>query len=143
MLSLLQRINLESAETKSPEMGDYERGKKIFMKRCAQCHVIDSIACKNGPTLSGVIGRKSGSVEGYDHSEASTQKGVVWGHQTLLDYLLDPRKYIPGTKMVCVGLKKAQDREDLVAYIEIESKKTPKDAGQKWVKPQGHPLPKS
>ncbi|VDM50238.1 unnamed protein product [Toxocara canis] len=124
-------------------MGDYERGKKIFMQRCAQCHVLDSIACKNGPTLSGVIGRKSGTVEGYDHSAASTAKGVIWTHETLLEYLLDPRKYIPGTKMVCTGLKKAEDREDLVTYIEIESKKKPKDAGQKWVKPQGHPLAKS
>uniref|UniRef100_A0A0M3I5F0 Cytochrome c domain-containing protein n=2 Tax=Ascaris TaxID=6251 RepID=A0A0M3I5F0_ASCLU len=124
-------------------MGDYERGKKLFMKRCAQCHVIDSIACINGPTLSGVIGRKSGTVEGYTHSEASTAKGIIWTRETLLEYLTDPRKCIPGTKMVCTGLKKVEDREDLVTYIEVESKKPPKDAGQKWVKPQGHPLPKS
>ncbi|MCP9265354.1 Cytochrome c [Dirofilaria immitis] len=71
--------------------GDYERGKKLFKMRCLQCHVIDSDANKNGPTLKGVIGRKSGTVDGYPYSTANKNKGVVWTRETLFEYLLDPK----------------------------------------------------
>uniref|UniRef100_A0A1I8ET62 Cytochrome c domain-containing protein n=1 Tax=Wuchereria bancrofti TaxID=6293 RepID=A0A1I8ET62_WUCBA len=103
--------------------GDYERGKKLFKMRCLQCHVIDSDANKNGPTLKGVIGRKSGTVDGYPYSSANKNKGVVWTRETLFEYLLDPKKYIPGTKMVFAGLKKPQERADLIKFIEEESAK--------------------
>jgi len=48
--------------------------------------------------------------------------GIVWGKETLFEYLLDPKKYIPGTKMVFPGLKSAQDRADLIAYLESSCK---------------------
>uniref|UniRef100_A0A7E4UNI1 Cytochrome c domain-containing protein n=1 Tax=Panagrellus redivivus TaxID=6233 RepID=A0A7E4UNI1_PANRE len=105
--------------------GDYEKGKKIFKQRCSQCHNIDSLATKTGPTLNGVIGRKSGAVAGYDYSGANKAKGVEWNRETLFEYLADPKKYIPGTKMVFAGLKKANERADLIKYIEVEAKKAP------------------
>uniref|UniRef100_A0A914ZT66 Cytochrome c domain-containing protein n=1 Tax=Parascaris univalens TaxID=6257 RepID=A0A914ZT66_PARUN len=110
---------------KMPEIpeGDYERGKKVFKQRCLQCHVVDSKATKTGPTLYGIIGRKSGSVPGFDYSTANKNKGVVWTRETLFEYLLNPKKYIPGTKMVFAGLKKADERADLIKYIEEECKK--------------------
>ncbi|VDK85574.1 unnamed protein product [Litomosoides sigmodontis] len=113
---------LETFDMSIPE-GDYERGKKLFKMRCLQCHVIDSDVNKNGPTLKGVIGRKSGTVDGYPYSTANKNKGVVWTRETLFEYLLDPKKYIPGTKMVFAGLKKPQERADLIKFIEEESKK--------------------
>ncbi|KAK6047295.1 ribosomal L18ae protein [Cooperia oncophora] len=103
--------------------GDYEKGKKVFKQRCLQCHVVDSKATKTGPTLHGIIGRKSGSVEGFDYSAANKNKGVIWTRETLFEYLLNPKKYIPGTKMVFAGLKKADERADLIKYIEVESAK--------------------
>lgn len=54
--------------------GDYEKGKKIFKQRCLQCHHVDSNATKTGPTLNGVMNRKSGSVPGYDYSAANKNK---------------------------------------------------------------------
>uniref|UniRef100_F1LFU2 Cytochrome c type-1 n=3 Tax=Ascaris TaxID=6251 RepID=F1LFU2_ASCSU len=110
---------------KMPEIpeGDYERGKKVFKQRCLQCHVVDSKATKTGPTLHGIIGRKSGAVPGFDYSTANKNKGVVWTRETLFEYLLNPKKYIPGTKMVFAGLKKADERADLIKYIEEECKK--------------------
>ncbi|CAJ0572894.1 unnamed protein product, partial [Mesorhabditis spiculigera] len=103
--------------------GDYEKGKKVFKQRCLQCHVVDSKAMKTGPTLHGVIGRTSGTVPGFDYSPANKNKGVVWDRQTLFDYLKDPKKYIPGTKMVFAGLKKVDERADLIKFIEVESAK--------------------
>ena len=63
------------------------------------------------------FGRVSGTTEGFSYSAANKNKGVKWGEETLYDYLLNPKKYIPGTKMVFAGLKKPQDRADLIAYL--------------------------
>lgn len=58
--------------------GDYEKGKKLFKTRCLQCHVIDSDANKNGPTLKGIFGRKSGTVDSYTYSQANKNKVSVF-----------------------------------------------------------------
>ncbi|KIH59028.1 hypothetical protein ANCDUO_10754 [Ancylostoma duodenale] len=54
------------------------------------------------------------------------KKGVVWSRETLFEYLENPKKYMPGTKMVFAGLKKAEDRADLIKYMEVEGAKPPK-----------------
>ena len=70
-----------------------------------------------GPNLGGLFGRQSGTQEGYAYSKANKEKAVIWGEETLYDYLLAPKKYIPGTKMVFAGLKKPKDRADLIAHL--------------------------
>ena len=75
-----------------------------------------------GPNLGGLFGRVSGTTEGFSYSAANKNKGVKWGEETLYDYLLNPKKYIPGTKMVFAGLKKPQDRADLIAYLKESTK---------------------
>lgn len=72
---------------------------------------------KVGPNLHGVFGRKSGLAEGYSYTDANKKKGVEWTEQTMSDYLENPKKYIPGTKMAFGGLKKPKDRNDLVTYL--------------------------
>lgn len=72
---------------------------------------------KQGPNLGGLFGRNTGSAEGYSYSKANKDKNIVWKEDTLYEYLLNPKKYIPGTKMVFAGLKKEQDRADLIAYL--------------------------
>ncbi|CAM9349583.1 unnamed protein product [Choristocarpus tenellus] len=74
-------------------------------------------AHKQGPNLNGLIGRMAGTGEGYSYSTANKTSGVTWGEDTLFEYLLAPKKYIKGTKMVFAGLKKAGDRKDLIAYL--------------------------
>lgn len=63
-----------------------------------------------GPNLGGLFGRTSGTAAGFAYSKANKEKAVEWNEDSLYEYLLNPKKYIPGTKMVFAGLKKPQVR---------------------------------
>ncbi|CCB64863.1 MULTISPECIES: cytochrome c family protein [unclassified Hyphomicrobium] len=93
---------------------DAAAGEKVFAK-CKACHQVD----KNGvgPHLGGLIGRKAGSVEGYNYSEALKKSGITWDEASLDKWLQGPSKDVPGTKMIFPGVKDATQRADLIAYL--------------------------
>lgn len=97
--------------------GDAARGKQIF-GRCMACHAIGAGA-KNqiGPELNGLFGRKAGSVESYTYSPANKNSGVVWDEGTFAQYIRDPKKMVPGTKMIFPGIKNETEINDLIAYL--------------------------
>ena len=100
--------------------GNAEEGAEVF-KKCRACHDVGPGAKnKVGPLLNGIVGRHAGTVDGYNYSEANKQagsKGLVWTEEVLFKYLEAPLSFLPGTKMAFAGLKDAQDRKDLIAYL--------------------------
>ncbi|KAJ7644368.1 cytochrome c [Roridomyces roridus] len=98
--------------------GDATKGANLFKTRCAQCHTLGAgEPNKVGPNLHGLFGRKSGQADGFSYTAANVNKGVTWDTETLFEYLENPKKYIPGTKMAFAGLKKPADRNDLITHM--------------------------
>jgi len=96
--------------------GDPVAGKSVFNK-CAVCHTIDPAKKGVGPTLFGVVGRHSASVEGFAYSPAMKAADKTWDAATLDVYLTDPKAMVPGTKMIFPGLPKPEDRANVIAYL--------------------------
>lgn len=96
---------------------DAAAGEKVFAQ-CRACHQVGETA-KNavGPLLNGLFGRKSGTIEGYNYTDANKNSGIVWDDATFADYIKDPKAKIPGTKMVYAGLKDEARIKDLIAYL--------------------------
>jgi cytochrome c len=97
--------------------GDPDAGKALFRTICTLCHSNVPEQNKVGPSLFGVVGRRSGTVPGYNYSDANKNSGIVWTVDVLDKYLINPQAVVPGTKMGYPGQKDDQKRADLVAYL--------------------------
>ena len=96
---------------------DIKKGRKTA-NQCGSCHTFNK-GGKNkiGPALWKILDREMGGLENYKYSSAIKAMKKKWGYEELNAFLLKPRKYIKGTKMAYVGLKKASDRANLIVFL--------------------------
>ncbi len=97
--------------------GDAAAGERVFLQ-CQACHVLDEGVNRVGPSLAGIIGRTSGTIEGFNYTEANANSGITWTPEKMFQYLENPQRVIPGTRMAFAGLKDGQDRADIIAYLQ-------------------------
>lgn len=99
---------------------DAAKGETVF-KKCQICHDVGPTAkVKVGPILNDVIGRQAGTLPGFAYSPAmkeAGEKGMTWTDENVSKYLENPRDFVPKNKMAFVGLKKEDERADVLAYL--------------------------
>jgi cytochrome c len=99
---------------------DATKGEVVF-NQCRACHAIGPGARnKVGPQLNGIVGRKAGSVSGFNYSDAMKQKaasGLVWTEANLSSYLQSPDVFLPGGVMAISGVKDEGQLKDLIAFL--------------------------
>lgn len=117
MRNLLVLFIVLVAGSASAADGDPARGEKIY-DRCVGCHSLDRD--RTGPRHDGLIGRRVGAVPGFPYSAAMRKAGaggMTWDEETLDRFLENPTKAMPGTRMGYAGIKDAQERADLIAFL--------------------------
>jgi PQQ-dependent dehydrogenase (methanol/ethanol family) len=103
--------------------GDAAAGKTVFANQCSSCHTTEVGKNGFGPSLAGVLGRKAGSLAGFNFSPAMAQAGLTWDEKTLDLFLTSSTKEVPGTSM-SVALPNAMDRANVIAYLETLGRAT-------------------
>jgi cytochrome c len=96
------------------EAGDPAAGEDLFLDRCAMCHIAEGGG--QGPSLTGLYGRKAASAPGFAYSAALKASGLTWTGPALDRFLADPRLAVPGTAMP-ITVPDARQRADLIAYF--------------------------
>jgi cytochrome c len=98
---------------------DAAAGEQVFRRICSTCHIATAEGRRGvGPTLFGVVGRKSGTVDGFRYSPANQAAGIVWTPEILDKYIANPREVVPGTSMTYAGLRNDADRANVIAYLQ-------------------------
>ncbi len=124
-------VSSEGGETEQPieallATADPAKGEQVF-KKCASCHTINPGGATGiGPNLNGVVGKAIGShAPGFAYSDALKSHGGNWDWTNLSDWLHNPKKFAPGTKMTFAGLSSGEDRANLIAYMNAQGSNLP------------------
>lgn len=116
LVAAIAALALPMAAQAQDAAGDAAKGKQVFAK-CQACHSLEAGTNKLGPSLHGLIGRTSGTLDGFRYSDAMKNAHLTWDEATLDKYLANPKTLVPGTKMVFPGLPKEEDRLAVIAYL--------------------------
>ncbi len=103
-------------------VADLERGRDIYFQ-CRACHSLNEGGpTQVGPNLYAIFGRKPGLAPGFPYSDALAQAEFVWTIEAMDGWVADPRTFLPGNRMIFVGIKDAGDRASLIAYLQQETR---------------------
>jgi cytochrome c len=117
-LTLSALIIIASSAAVSTALAQDAAAGKTSFNKCLACHAIgEGAKNKVGPELNGLDGRKSGTAEGYNYSDANKNSGITWNEAQFKEYIKDPKAKVPGTKMVFAGIKNEKEINDLWAYV--------------------------
>jgi cytochrome c len=96
-----------------------------FNGHCRECHAFDKGDNRIGPTLYGVVGRKAGTVPGFDYSESLKDSGITWNEKNLDAWITNPNAVVPGNNMGAIfsGLSDAKERAKIIAFLKSDTKK--------------------
>lgn len=110
--------------------GDTTKGKRLAKKKCIVCHTLQKGGGNRlGPNLFNVLGRQAASVKNYKYSKGMASSGIVWDDAAFTEFLTKPKKFVKGSKMSFVGLKKARQRADILAYFKTLTDIAPRQIG--------------
>lgn len=105
----------------SLNVGDPERGRKLYFQ-CRACHSLkQNESHKIGPNLFGVFNSKAGTRDGFIYSTALMNSNLIWDIDNLDHWLEKPYELVPGNQMIFSGMKNKNDRDDLLAYLYKET----------------------
>lgn len=90
---------------------------KILYQECAACHSINPGENQVGPSLSGIDGRRAGTLEGFRYSNAMKKSGITWNVESLNQFIADPQALVSGGRMPYSGMPSEVDRKNLIAYL--------------------------
>ncbi len=99
--------------------GDAAKGESAFVT-CKTCHAVEAGVNKIGPSLAGIVGRKAGTIAGFSYTPANKNSGITWTPEKLFQYLENPQRVVPGTKMAFAGFSDPQKRADVIAYLQTK-----------------------
>ena len=127
-------VNAEAQTAAAPEVpakpiaellktASAEEGAKVFKTKCTSCHNSEKGgAIKVGPNLWNIVGDQKGDPAlGFNFSDAMKAKGGTWTYDDLSAFLMNPKGFIPGTRMTFVGLKKDEERANVIAFIRAQA----------------------
>lgn len=95
-----------------------------FNGHCRECHAFDKGDNRLGPTLYGVVGRKAGTVPGFEYSDSLKSSGITWDEKTLDQWITNPNAVVPGNNMGAIfsGLADAGERAKIIAFLKQDTK---------------------
>ena len=111
-------IVIPIALTAAPAEG-MSRGEALFRANCVGCH---SFGCnRTGPKLKNLFGRKAGSLSDFkSYSESLKGSGIVWSEETLDEFIRDPYKRVPGTRMAGIVIGDPKERREIIAFVKSQ-----------------------
>ena len=114
----LLSLSLTNAALAAECAPDQGHGAQVFANECAVCHsVTKGMTGMMGPNLAGVVGRKSGSLEGFNYSQAMRNKDINWQAENIAQLITQPQAFVPGTYMPYMGLASVDDRQAVVCFL--------------------------